>query len=133
MALTAERDTKYRDGEFFEYPMAADTVIYAGAQTGLNTDGYLEPMSADPDLKKAGRAEQTVDNSGGAAGDKPCETRRGCFYYANSATDPVDLSSVGDTVYAEDDETVAKTDATSTLPAAGTLMDVDDYGVWLKI
>ena len=133
MTLTADRDTKRIDGEFFEYPMGAKAVLFAGAMAALGTDGTLGPVYDDPDLKVVGRAEKQVDNSNGDAGDLTCRVRRGCFRYANSATDPITLADVNGTAYAEDDETVAKTDATSTLPAAGTIMDVDDLGVWIKI
>jgi hypothetical protein len=133
MALTADRDTVRKEGVFFERPVAADTIIYAGAMVALDADGNLVPVSADPDLKVDGRAEGQVNNSGGAAGDKTCRVRRGCFRFDNSATDPITLAAVNDTAYAEDDETVALTDATSTLPAAGTIMDVDDLGVWINI
>jgi len=133
MALTADRNTVRIEGVLFERPVAAGAVIYAGALVALNTDGNLVPASADPDLQVDGRAEERVDNSGGAAGDLTCRVRRGCFRYANSATDPITLAAVNSTAYAEDDETVAKTDATTSLPAAGIIMDVDDLGVWITI
>ncbi len=133
MALTADRNTERIEGVFFGRPVAAATVVYAGSLAALDTDGNLVPASADPDLKVDGRAEEQADNSSGAAGDLTCRVRRGCFRFANSATDPITLADVNATAYAEDDETVAKTDATGTLPAAGTIMDVDDLGVWINI
>lgn len=100
----------------------------------LNTSGTLVPASADATLEVVGRAEEQADNRTGADGDLKCEVRRGCFNYKNSAAaDEITRADIGATAYVVDDETVAKTNGTNTRPAAGTIMDVDDYGVWIKI
>lgn len=132
MALTKDRNTAARADDLYGYPVAADAVIHAGALVVLDA-GYLKPGQSGTGLIAAGRAEVAVDNTGGEDGDKTCRVRRGCFRWKNSATDPVAQADVGATCYVEDDETVAKTDATGTLSAAGTIREIDAAGVWVKI
>ncbi|NDV20927.1 hypothetical protein GO013_16065 [Pseudodesulfovibrio sp. JC047] len=134
MSLTADRNTNMRDGELFKFPVAAAVIIFAGSMVALNADGNLVPATATAALEIVGRAEEAVDNRNGVAGDLDCETRRGCFCYANSSGgDEITRADINATAYVVDDETLAKTDGTGSRPAAGTIMDVDDLGVWVKI
>ena len=53
--------------------------------------------------------------------------------FANSAAaDLITLADLGSTVFVVDDQTVAKTSATSTRSAAGKVVDVDTTGVWIS-
>ena len=134
MALTADRMTKERDGVLFEFPMAASTKSYAGGMAALNASGYAVPASASATLTVVGRFEEAVDNSSGAAGDEKATVKRGVFLFKNSAdTDEITLSDVGGDCYVVDDETVAKTSDTDARPVAGTILDVDASGVWVRI
>lgn len=134
MALTADRNTSPRSGNVRTLGVAADAVIYKGAQLALNASGYLVPMSTATGLVAAGRANETVDNTGGADGAKTCQVERGVFNYSNSAAaDEITIADIGATCYAVDDATVAKTDGTGTRSAAGTVFDVDSDGVWVEI
>jgi len=133
MALSADRKTDMRDGEVIEVPVAANAVIYAGALVVANATGYAAPGSTATGLTRLGRAEEKVDNTGGADGAKTVLVRRKkAFKYKNSGTDPVDQTSLGKTVYIIDDETVAKTDGTSTRSAAGTCVGIESDGVWVE-
>lgn len=133
-ALTADRDTPRRDGVQFSDPVAAATVIYTGSLVVLDAAGNAEPASTATGLVVRGIAQQTIDNSAGAAGDLAVETRRGVFRLANSAAaDEITRAEIGDTAYIVDDQTVAKTDGTGTRSAAGIIRDVDAAGVWLEI
>ena len=59
--------------------------------------------------------------------------RPGCFRFANSAGgDEITIAEIGDVVFAVDDQTVAKTDGTSSRSPAGFVDDVDDLGVWVR-
>lgn len=132
-ALTTDRDTPTRDGELFEFPVAADTTIYAGALVCLNATGFAVPGDEDDDYTAVGRAEQRVVN-GAVAGAVRVRVRRGVFRYANSAeADAITLADVGATCYVVDDQTVAKTDDTGSRPPAGKVLDVDSAGVWVLI
>jgi len=133
VALTEGRMTPFRDGDLRNFPVAASAVIYAGAMVAINATGYLVPASTSTTLKVVGRAEAEVDNASGADGALSCETRTGIFQYANSAAaDLIARSDIGANCYAVDDQTVAKTDGTTTRSVAGKIFDVDAQGVWVQ-
>ncbi len=133
-ALAKDRNTKRRDAKVFSDPVAATTKIYAGSLVCINASGYAVPGSTSTTLKARGVAQEQVDNSAGAAGDKRVETSRGCFPFANSsAGDEVTRADIGGTAYIVDDQTVAKTNGTNTRSAAGVIRDVDSDGVWVEI
>lgn len=131
-ALAADRNTPRRDGDLVTYPVAASTTIYAGALVVMDA-GYAKPGTVDTGLVAVGRAEARVDNSSGSNGDLDVTVRHGVFRWANSAAaDAIALSEVGSTCYIVDDQTVAKTDGSSARSAAGTVVDVDAQGVWVR-
>ncbi|MBE0529530.1 MAG: hypothetical protein IH626_01800 [Rhodospirillales bacterium] len=130
--LAQDRNTPRRTGDVFSFPVAAATKIYAGALAVLNA-GVAEGGSTAVGLVAVGRAEEQVDNSAGAAGELKVRVAKGTFRFANSAAaDEITLSEVGASAYIVDDQTVAKTDGTGTRSVAGTIVDVDDLGVWVK-
>lgn len=134
MALTKDRDTKRRDGVQFSHPLAAATVIYAGALVALNAAGNAVPGATATTLTAVGVAQEHADNSTGAIGDVRVEVRRGVFQFANSAAaDEITRAEIGDSAYIVDDQTVAKTSGTSTRSVAGIIRDVDAGGVWIEI
>ncbi|WP_325438042.1 hypothetical protein [Pseudomonas nitroreducens] len=134
MALTKDRNTSRRDGIQFSDPMAAAAKIFAGSLVCLDASGNAVPGSTSTTIKVRGVAQEQVDNTGGAAGAKRIETRRGVFQFANStSTDQITRAEIGTQCYIVDDQTVAKTSATNTRSVAGVVRDVDDGGVWVEI
>jgi hypothetical protein len=134
MALTKDRNTSRRDGTQFSDPMGAAAKIFAGSLVCLDASGNAVPGSTSTTIKVRGVAQEQVDNTGGAAGAKRIETRRGVFQFANSAsTDQITRAEIGTQCYIVDDQTVAKTSATNTRSVAGVVRDVDDGGVWVEI
>ncbi len=134
MALTADRNTKRRDGVQFSDPVAEATRIFAGSLVCLNAAGYAVPGSTSATLKVRGCAQEHVDNRDGVAGDLRIETRRGVFPFANSAgEDEITRADLNATAYIVDDQTVAKTSATNTRSVAGVIRDVDSDGIWVEI
>ena len=132
-ALTKGRNTPMRSGDISEPPVAANVVIFAGAQVAINAAGNAVPMSTATTLVGLGRAEETVDNTGGAAGDKRVRTGRGIYRFANStSTDAITRADIGNDCYGVDDQTVAKTNGANTRSKAGKVFDVDADGVWVK-
>lgn len=134
--LTAARNTRRKgDGNkarTFSLPVKANTKIYAGSLVVVDA-GYAAPGRTATGLKVVGRAKTTVDNTGGAAGDKTIEVERGVFKWANSAAgDLIAQADVLNSCFIVDDQTVAKTDGTGTRSAAGTIVQVDSDGVWVE-
>ena len=132
MPLTQPRDTKQRSGVDFSFPVAAAKKIFAGAIVATDASGNATPGATATTLKAAGRAEQTVDNLLGAAGDVSVSVKKGVFKYKNSSADPIARADIKGTCYIVDDETVAKTNGGNTRSAAGTIEDIDTDGVWVR-
>jgi hypothetical protein len=134
MALTADRNTAMKDGELISVPVAASVTIFAGGLVAASATGYATPGAVATTLTALGRAEGFVDNSAGAAGAKNVLVRRKrAFKFKNHAADLVVQADLGKVCYIVDDETVAKTDGTSTRSAAGTVLGVESDGVWVFI
>lgn len=131
MSLTADRNTPMADGELISVPMAA-VKIFAGGLVAANATGYATPGAVSTALTYMGRAEETVDNTGGAPGAKTVKVRRGkAFKFANSGADAVTLASMGKLCYIVDDLTVALTNGNGTRSPAGIVLGVDSDGVWV--
>lgn len=132
MALTADRNTNMKDGELVSVPVKTNVKIYAGALV-VASAGYAAPGSAALGLVYLGRAEEYVDNTGGADGAKSLLVRRGkAFKFGNKADDLVTEAERGALCFIVDDETVAKTDAGCTRSPAGIVVGVDADGVWIE-
>lgn len=134
MALTKDRDTReLLDPRVRRFSLAAGAVIHAGGLVALTTGGVVRPAGQDVNDLVVGVACRAVDNATGAEGDAVVDVKTGVFKLANSQTDPLGLTDSGQTVFAEDDETLARSDAAGTLAPAGSLWQVDEDGVWIKI
>ena len=129
-ALTAERNTPRRSGDRISLGIAANKKIYAGSLVARDASGYATPGATAADILGVGRAKETVDNTGGAAGALRVEIEKGVFQFANSAGGPITIADIGNTCYIEDDQTVSKTDVSQSV--AGTIEDVDANGVWVR-
>lgn len=132
-ALAADRATANRSGKQLSLPVAAATKIFAGSIVAVNASGYATKGAVSTTLKAAGVAREQADNTAGANGDIRVAVERGTFQFANStAGDLIALADIGSTCYIVDDQTVAKTNGTSTRSAAGVIRDVDANGVWVE-
>lgn len=141
----AERNTPRRTGmiDYVEgYEMAA-VKIEAGHLVALDgATGYAKQYApaangaASTDIV-VGRCEETVDNSGGTAGDKEVRARVGVFRWNNdTAGKIVTRAHIGDAVYGTDSETIqadGQTQAGGAAEAAkvGRLIAVDSAGAWV--
>ncbi len=129
-ALATDRNTAQMSGEVLVMPVAATMLIYAGALVALNATGYVSKGITATTLKPLGRAEERVDNSAGAAGAKSITVRTGVFVFANSsAGDLITIADIGADCFIVDDQTVAKTNGTSTRSRAGKIVNVVAVGV----
>lgn len=131
MGLTADRNTQMKDGELIALPMAA-VKIFAGSLVAANASGYATPGAAAATLTYLGRAEETVDNSAGNAGDKTVQVRRGkMFKWGNYASDAVTQAELGKPCFIYDDAQVAKTSNNGARSVAGIVLGVESDGVWV--
>ncbi len=132
-ALTQDRNTVRRDGWNISLPVAAAKKIYAGSLVARDANGDATPGATATTLLGIGRAEEYVDNSGGAAGGKTVNVSKGVFLFVNSeGADLIARADIGNACYIVDDQTVAKTDGTATRSIAGKVLDVDADGVWVE-
>ena len=131
-ALTGDRNTPESLGGMREPPVKANTKIYAGAMVAIDASSWAVPAATATTLKVIGRAEAQADNSAGANGDINVKVKSGRFRFGNSSSaDLIARKDIGSTCYAVDDQTVALTNGSGTRSAAGTIYDVDTFGVWV--
>lgn len=124
-ALTSDRDTLCRNGVEFVFEAAA--TVLAGGMVCLNADGKLVPASATAGLSPVVGVARRL----GYVGEE-VPVRRGVFAFDADGADAPTLAQVGSPCYASDDCTVKKSPAENA-PVAGTVFDVTDEGVWIKI
>ena len=132
--LTKDRNTPRHQGDKRVGLLAAATTLFAGALVMRDAAGYLVEGQTATGLVGVGRSEARVDNADGAAGDLSAEYLPGVFAFANSAsTDEITIADIGSVCFAVDDQTVAKTNGTSTRSPAGIVEAVDAQGVWVRL
>lgn len=132
--LTTVRDTSEiaQGAKFLSLPVKGATTIFQGALVALDADGYAVPGTTAADLTAAGRAEETVENTG-ADGELTIRVSRGVFVFDNTATvaNQVTQAHVLKPCYIEDDQTV--TSLADGASVAGTVIRVDENGVAVQI
>lgn len=144
-ALTQAYETFERPGLVVSYKIS-NVKLYKGALVGVNTSGYLVAMShATASLKYVGTSNETVDNSGGSAGDKSLNVSKSgsAVFKAVSGFTPT-VADLGKEVYANTDwevqvatagltnqykvGTIVAIESTST-GQAGVRVRIDNYTV----
>jgi len=98
--LTRDRATPYREGIEIEYPVAANTKIYAGSLVCISAAGYAVPAADTSGYRFAGVALEQVDNSDGG---KNVRVRRAGVFEFDAVSITQDM--VGAAMYAADDHT----------------------------
>ncbi|HPB75359.1 MAG TPA: hypothetical protein PLY96_08895, partial [Chromatiaceae bacterium] len=107
---------------------------FQGGIAVLDSSGNVKPGVTATGLIPAGVFTAQVDNSTGSAADVTATVQPGTFRFGNSAGgDEITKAEIGDTCYLVDDQTVAKTNGSSTRSAAGQIVDVDTSGVWVRV
>lgn len=130
----AARNTTKRSGEMLAPGVAASTLIEAGHMTARNASGYAVPAADTAGLKVLGRAENTVDNTGGANGDERVRVlRKNAFLFKNSGAAPLTIAAIGENAYVEDSVTVTTAAGATNDIVAGKILDVTSEGVWVEI
>lgn len=129
----SDRMTERKEGLLLSLLVAASTSIEAGKMVAVNSSGYAVEAADTAGLRVVGVANEAVDNSSGANGDKRVEVYSGqLFKFDNSSTNAVDVADAGSLVFVEDDETVADAAGTNGI-VAGKCVEVLSDGVWVQI
>lgn len=129
---TAARDDKQSQGDVVSFALS-NVKVFAGTLIAVNTSGYAVKGADTANFVFAGVAADTVDNSGGSAGDKKidCYTE-GTFEVGFSGT--ATQATVGATAYLVDDSTVAAAATTTNDVAVGKVVEfIDASTVRVKI
>lgn len=144
-ALTQPFESYERPGIVVAYKVAA-TKLYKGGLVAVNTSGFATSVTAaTANLKFVGVANETCDNSAGAAGDKTIPTTKsGSFVFRAATGFTPTIADLGKEVYAASDwevqvsssgltnaykvGTIVALESTST-GAAGVRVRIDNYSV----
>lgn len=131
-ALATDRNTARMEGGERLLDVAEAVKIYAGSLVMRDANGNATPGVAATGGQGAGRAEEQVDNSDGAAGDLTVRVKSGVYRFANSSSgDAITKADIGAMAFIVDDQTVAKTSNSGTRSPAGVITGVDTLGVWV--
>src|SRR5512141_3043955 len=144
-SLTQAFETYEKPGLAVSYKLSA-AKLYKGALVGVNASGYLAKMDhGTAGLKFIGVANETIDNSAGAAGDKALNaTKSGSFVFKAASGFTPTVADLGKEVYANSDwevqistvgltnqykvGTIVAVESTST-GATGVRVRIDNYSL----
>lgn len=121
-----------KGGRNVTLPVDGGSHLYAGTMLAqLTATKMLVPATT----ANSGRVVAVATHEQDATGLADAAKREDCltdqiFSFANSGSDPVaeGTADLGQAVYAEDDHTIALTDASSTLPLAGYYAGMEEDG-----
>jgi len=140
MALNQPRKVQERAGTKAGHRIKSDSpTIWQGALVALKAGEAIparEGVGADNAAKAAevathvvvGVAEETKTPA-----DQTVPTKATVLLLDNKSDDLVTRSEIGKACYAFDDHTVSKTSPNNTRAKAGTVIDVEDAGVWVRV
>lgn len=126
-ALTQAYEAYEKPGLVVSYKLAA-VKAYKGGMVGVNSAGYLTPMTpATASLKFIGVANETVDNSAGSAGDHALvAAKAGSFVMKAASGYTPAIADIGSEVYAaSDNEVQTSTSGLSHAYKVGTIVNIE--------
>lgn len=126
-SATASRQTPGRVPGIRYFTSDAAGFGYLGCMVQLNAAGLLVDASATAANITVGVAHFDFGASQGVSVD--CSQ---VYPFVNSAgADAIAVTDIGKPAYVVDNQTVAKTSNSGARPVAGTIYDVNEYGVWI--
>lgn len=129
--LTQDRNTPRAEGDERVGTLGLNQAIFAGAILMRNAAGDLIEGATAVGSFGVGVAQERVAST--TAGLTPIRYRPGTHRFANSAAgDLITKADIGAACFIVDDQTVAKTNGTSTRSPAGIVDMVDSNGVWVR-
>jgi len=129
MAPLAKARNTFARSQFSQHsiPCASGAKIFAGAMVAINAIGGAIPASNAAGPHVIGRADETVDNTGGSLGTKRVLVTEGIYKWNNAGT--VVAAELGKVCDVSDDNTVA---IRATGCKAGIVVEIESDGVWVK-
>lgn len=119
MALADKKLLVKQEGKLLSMPMAAEK-IFQGALVKVNAAGFAAKAAVEAGSTFAGIAYETVDNSGGSAGDLEVRVENdGAFELSIASATQAD---VGSKVYATADDTITTTEGADKKPIVGVIV-----------
>lgn len=122
--ITVPKDPGEQQGVIYHYPVKAATKLVAGALVAIDASGWLVNAADTANFVNAGILDKTVDNTVGAAANGSKQGRvitRGVFDFVFSGT--ATQATVGQKVYAVDNQTVAVAATTTNDVLVGTVVE----------
>lgn len=136
-ALSADRVTKSKGNlRRQSYPVAASTVIYAGAMVCIDADGYAIPAADTAGISDVvGIATAKQDNSSGSDGDIDVVVEYGGAFLLDSVTVEVVQANVGRDAVVTDDQTITDAAAGTNDIVVGRILSFDSANeqCWVNI
>lgn len=128
--LTQDRNTPRMEGAERSGTLGATQSIFAGSILMRNAAGDLVKGATATGAFGVGVALERLSST--TAGVTAIRYKPGVHCFANStAGDLITKADIGAACYIVDDQTVAKTNGSSTRSPAGTVEFVDAKGVWV--
>jgi len=127
-ALSTARRIREERWSYKQFPLAAVAVYQGGAAVIDTSTGYVTKGAASTTLKPIGTFAESVDNSGGSAGDKSVNVKLAdevvLYRFVNgSGADEIVATDIGKACYFLDDQTVSIVATSHSI--AGIVWDVD--------
>ena len=131
-ATAVAREAKRKDGEIISYKMS-NVLIPKGALVNINTSGYAVNATDAASETFAGVAYETVDNSGGSAGDKEIRVvTTGTFVFTDGGGNGA-ITDVGVQFNISDNQTVTDAATTNNLKAGVCVESIDANTTRIRI
>lgn len=109
--LATAKSRVFTTTEYEDFRVVEADIIYEGSLLGLSS-GYVRPLEAGDTF--VGIASETVDNSAGAAGAKRVRAST-TLPFVMDVAGVSDVTAIGQTVYASDDDTLTLTEGSNSL------------------
>ncbi len=126
-ALTQAYEAFEKPGLVVSYKLS-NVKVYKGSLLAINASGYLIPIAhGTANLKFAGIANETIDNSAGSAGDKSVNvTKSGSFVFKAASGFSPTVADLGKEVYASTDwEVQVSTSGLTNTYKVGTIVGIE--------
>ncbi len=132
-ALAADKKVEYMDGVEMPVPVGAGKIIYGGALTCVNANGFAVPGADTAGLIFMGVSQERKDNASGADGEQSVVVRRKGLFKVTMGT-AISQANVGDKVCLVDDQTVdLAANTTNDIPCGIIAGYIDTTHAWLDI